>query len=70
MDAVLGTTLEDVENLSVLHTSDQVIALMSVFHVLNDLLNVLSRVEVGDLAVVEDIVDIFDEGLIDDLSIG
>ena len=43
---------------------------MSVLHVLNNLLDVLVGVEVRDLAVVENIVDILNEGLIDDLSIG
>ena len=69
MDAVLGTVLEDLKNASILETFDKIIALVRVFHVLNDLLDVLTRVEIGDLTVVKNVVDILNEGLIDDLRV-
>lgn len=69
MDAVLGTVLKHFKNASILETFDKVIALVRVFHVLNDLLDVLTRVEIGDLTVVENVVDILNECFIDDLCV-
>lgn len=70
MDAILGTVFEDLKDFSILHTPDQVVTLVRVLHILNDLLVILSRVKIGNLTIVKDVIDIFDEGFIDDLCIG
>lgn len=42
---------------------------MRIFHVFEDLLDVFIAVKVGDLAIVQDVVDVLDKGFVDNLSI-
>lgn len=70
MDAVPRTFFKSLHDLNVLHSLDKIVTLVRISHVFEDSLHVFRAVEVGDRTIVEDVVDIFYKGLVDNLCIG